>query len=147
MKCPYCLNTETKVVDKRNTDEGIRRRRECLKCAKRFTTHEKVQQIDITVLKRSGKREPFDRNKIIMGIERATQKRQTPEEVEAIVERIEKDVKKLKSTEVLSTKIGGLVMRYLKRVDKISYLRYASVYQGFEDVEEFEEELKKLVKK
>lgn len=147
MKCPYCFHNETKVVDKRNSESSIRRRRECLKCAKRFTTHEKIERIGITVIKRDGRKVPYDRTKILDGIERSCQKRLSEEEIEALVDRIEKEIKKSKTTEVPSTKIGKLVMKYLIKADKISYLRFASVYQGFEDVEEFQEELMKLVKK
>ncbi len=146
MNCPYCSNRESKVVDKRDNDNTTRRRRECLKCEKRFTTHERVEQLNIVIIKKNGEREQFDRTKIKHGMARSCEKRISDEELDAIVDKIERDIKRLKTMEVPSVKIGALVMKYLKKVDDIAYLRFASVYQNFQDAKEFKEELKKLTR-
>ena len=150
MKCPYCSNEETQVIDTRETEnlEATRRRRECLKCQKRFTTYERVEEADIIVVKKDGKRERFQRKKLFDGIMKACEKRQIPiEKVEKLVDDIESDLRKRDSVEVDSKAIGELTMRKMKSLDKIAYIRFASVYREFEDLERFEEELEKLTKK
>jgi len=150
MKCPYCSHEETQVIDTRETEnlEATRRRRECLKCSKRFTTYERVEEADIIVVKKDGKRERFQRKKLFDGIMKACEKRQIPiEKVEKLVDEIESDLRKRDSVEVDSKAIGELTMRKMKSLDKVAYIRFASVYREFEDLERFEEELEKLTKK
>jgi transcriptional repressor NrdR len=150
MICPYCDNQDTKVVDSREvSDTGeTRRRRECLRCEKRFSTRERIDGIDIVVVKRDGKREQFDREKIKEGMTVACRKLHvSKEKIENAIDRIERKVRNLSSTEVPSKYIGERVMTELKRLDKVSYIRFASVYKDFKDLEEFEEELHKLLGK
>jgi len=147
MKCPYCTHGSLKVVDKRDSVDAIRRRRECLKCQRRFTTYERIEHVDITVLKRNSAKQRFDKEKLKQGLIRACEKRISLEQMDNIVNNVDRELKRSKSVEIPSKKIGSLVMKHLKKIDKISYLRYASVYQGFEDVEEFREEFEKLLKK
>jgi len=147
MKCPYCNNLETGVLDSRDSEDltTIRRRRECLKCQKRFTTYERVEMIDLVVIKKDGRREPFGRNKVLSGIIKACEKRLIPIDViERIVDDIERDLRNRDSVEIESKLIGSLVMRKLKSIDKVAYIRFASVYRSFEDVEEFEKEAQLL---
>ena len=146
MKCPYCASEELKVVDKRNSEEkSIWRRRECLKCGKRFTTYERVESADLIVIKKDGRRERFDRNKVKAGIIKSCEKRPvTNETIEKIVDEIEAELRSEDSIEIPSKKIGELIMKKLKRVDKVAYIRFASVYREFEDIESFQDELKKL---
>jgi len=146
MKCPYCNNNETQVVDKRETKNFLvtRRRRECLKCKKRFTTYERVE-IDLMVIKKDNRREPFDREKLKKGILRACEKRPiSKEKIEKLIEEIESDLKKMKSNEIKSSVIGERVMKKLKSLDKVAYIRFASVYRDFKDVKDFEKEVKEL---
>ncbi len=150
MKCPYCSNTETKVIDKRDSENApsTRRRRECLKCEKRFTTYERIEEADIYVIKKDGSRQRFDRVKLMHGIQKACEKRPIPiEKLEKLVEGIESDLRKRNETEVDSVAVGKLVMRKLKSIDKVAYIRFASVYLEFEDLGRFGEELDKLQKK
>jgi len=148
MRCPYCLNENTKVVDKRDSENSTRRRRECLKCAKRFTTHERVEQVDLILVKKNGERERYDRDKIKIGLVKACEKRPVSvDEIDDTVDKIETELRKLNSTEIPSSKVGNVVIKYLKRLDKVSYIRFASVYKDFKDVEEFEKELKNLLKR
>ncbi len=147
MRCPYCNNLETGVLDSRDSEDltTIRRRRECLKCQKRFTTYERVEMIDLVVIKKDGRREPFGRNKVLSGIIKACEKRLIPIDViERIVDDIERDLRNRDSVEIESKLIGSLVMRKLKSIDKVAYIRFASVYRSFEDVEEFEKEAQLL---
>ena len=147
MKCQYCNNLETGVLDSRDSEDltTIRRRRECLKCQKRFTTYERVEMIDLVVIKKDGRREPFGRNKVLSGIIKACEKRLIPIDViERIVDDIERDLRNRDSVEIESKLIGSLVMRKLKSIDKVAYIRFASVYRSFEDVEEFEKEAQLL---
>lgn len=147
MKCPYCNNIETEVTDKRETEEGkvTRRRRECLKCHKRFTTYENIDLISLIVIKKDGRREPFDRNKLRKGLERSLEKRPIPHtKVEEIINEIEQKLKTRKTTEIPSTLIGELIMNKLKKLDKVAYIRFASVYRDFKDVNDFEKELKEI---
>jgi transcriptional repressor NrdR len=150
MKCPYCNFDETQVIDSRDTEnlEATRRRRECTKCNKRFTTYERVEEAAIVVVKKGGKRETFERQKLINGVFRACEKRQIPvEKIDKLVDDVESDLRKRDSVEVDSKTIGRITMRKLKSLDKVAYVRFASVYLEFDDLERFEEELGKLQKK
>ena len=149
MKCPYCSHMESKVVDSRPTEEGnvIRRRRECFSCAKRFTTYEKVEDIPLMVVKKGGHREPFDRKKIMNGILRACEKRPVSiSQIETIVNAIETEVYQSSDREVQSKEIGEKIMMHLKDLDEVAYVRFASVYRQFKDLNTFMEELNKLIK-
>jgi len=150
MKCPYCGSQETKVTDKRETNDGdiTRRRRECVSCGKRFTTYERVETVSLVVVKKSGNREQFDREKLKRGIARACEKRPiSAEKIEQVVDSIEAELRRRNSIEVKSAVIGNLVSRKLKGIDKIAYIRFASVYREFTDLDSFQEELKRLLKK
>ena len=150
MKCPYCNFEETQVIDTRDTEnlEATRRRRECMKCSKRFTTYERVEEADIIVVKKDGRRERFERQKVVNGILKACEKRPIPlEKIEKLVDDVESDLRKRDSVEVDSKVVGELAMKKLKTLDKIAYIRFASVYREFEDLQKFEEELEKLTKK
>ena len=147
MKCPFCGESETKVIDSRESDEQTRRRRECEKCSKRITTYEKVENINLIVLKKGGKKEAFDVEKIRKGVERAAEKRLEKEKIDSIVEIIEQKLRSMETNEIDSKKIGEEVMNQLKKVDKVSYIRFASVYREFTDVDEFKLEVEKLLKK
>ena len=150
MKCHYCNNKETKVLDKRETEDlsVTRRRRECLKCKKRFTTYEKAEEFELVIAKKDGKRERFDRHKLLTGIIKACEKRPVSmEKIEKVVEEIESDLRDKVKSEIPSKKIGEMVMRKLRSLDKVDYIRFASVYREFEDLERFEEELGKLQKR
>ncbi len=147
MKCPYCNSESTSVLESRATVDGsgMRRRRECSKCAKRFTTYEKVGNIDLKVLKRDGKKEEFDRNKLEKGIVRATAKRGVlDEEIQKVIDEIEMKLLNRKSTVVKSTDIGKLVLSRLKKIDGVAYLRFASVYLDFENISDFMQIIKRL---
>lgn len=148
MKCPFCDNPDTKVIDSRPTEEGhaIRRRRGCDKCNKRFTTYEKVEETILMVVKKDGKREAFDRSKVLNGIAKACEKRPVPlAEMERMVEEIERKLNNLMEKEVDSDDIGQLVMEELKKVDEVAYVRFASVYRQFTDVNTFVREIEKLI--
>lgn len=150
MKCSYCGFKEDKVVDSRATAEGsaIRRRRECLKCGKRFTTYEYIEEVSLMVIKKDGRREPFDRKKILAGIMKAGEKRPISiEKMEEIVTQVERTVQKKSDREVSSSRIGELVMERLKVLDDVAYVRFASVYRQFKDVGQFMEELKDILGK
>ncbi|MBU0615529.1 MAG: transcriptional regulator NrdR [Nanoarchaeota archaeon] len=146
MICPYCHADETKVIDSRETELGsTRRRRECLKCSKRFTTYERVEEIELTVVKKNKDRERFDRNKLVRGLMRACEKRPIKvEKIERIADEIETELRKKDTIEILSTDIGELVMDKLKELDKVAYIRFASVYREFTDLRSFEKELNKI---
>ena len=150
MKCPYCNYEETQVIDTRETEnlEATRRRRECMKCNKRFTTYERVEEADIIVVKKDGRRERFQRQKVLNGVIEACEKRQIPlEKIEKLVDEVESDLRKRDSVEVESKVVGEIVMKKLKGMDKVAYIRFASVYREFEDLDRFTEELEKLQKK
>ena len=150
MRCPFCAHKEDKVVDSRATAEesAVRRRRECLKCGKRFTTYEYVEEVSLLVIKKDGRREPFDRKKILAGIIRACEKRPVSvEKMEEIVTQVERQIQKKSDREVLSSRIGELVMEKLKSVDDVAYVRFASVYRQFKDVGQFMVELKDILGK
>lgn len=149
MKCPYCSCQEDKVIDSRPTDEGatIRRRRECLNCRKRFTTYEKVESLPIMVIKKDGSREPYDRDKVGKGVLRATEKRSvSADEIERMLDSIEYHISNSLEREVTSEFIGELVMEKLRDLDEVAYVRFASVYRQFKDINTFMNELKKLLK-
>jgi transcriptional repressor NrdR len=149
MKCPFCGFIEDKVVDSRESREGdsIRRRRECLKCERRFTSYERIDEIPYMVIKKDGRREIFDRNKVMAGLLRACEKRPIPSsKLDGIVNAVEKYVQESPERERPTTKIGEMIMRRLKELDKVAYVRFASVYLEFEDVSEFMHELKHLVR-
>ncbi|MCC7570770.1 transcriptional regulator NrdR [Candidatus Micrarchaeota archaeon] len=148
MKCPYCMFPETKVVDSRQEDEVIRRRRECEKCGKRFTTFERPELLEFYVIKKDGRRERFDRNKLRIGIIKACEKRQiSQDKIESIIDSIESFLRKKKDIEVTSQEVGNCVMKKLKVLDPVAYIRFASVYQEFDDIDAFEEALDTLKKK
>lgn len=147
MKCPYCGYSESKVIDSRPTDEGerIRRRRECLNCAKRFTTYEVIETVPVVVVKKDKSREAFDRNKLLNGLLRACEKRPVPlETLVRIVDEIETLLQNSLDREVPSTLIGTYAMDKLKKVDEVAYFRFASVYREFKDINTFMDELNKI---
>jgi transcriptional repressor NrdR len=149
MRCPYCGNLDSKVIDSRPTDDytSIRRRRECINCAKRFTTYEKVEQVPILVIKKDMRRETYDRDKILKGMIKACEKRPVPiQKLEEITEEIDRQIYNSLEKEITSAKIGEMVMEKLKQVDEIAYVRFASVYRQFRDINTFIEELEKLLK-
>ncbi len=149
MKCPYCAFLESKVVDSRPADEGasIRRRRECLSCHKRFTTYETMESLPLMVVKKDGSRQSFDRSKVMGGVIRACEKRPVPyQSMEALVTEIEQVLQNQMDREVSSAQIGELVMERLKTLDEVAYVRFASVYREFKDIDTFLAELNKLLK-
>lgn len=149
MNCPFCGQFDSKVIDSRPTDEGqaIRRRRECNACQKRFTTYEKVEEIPLIVIKKSGNREPFNRNKVLKGVIRACEKRPVSlKEIQLIVNEIEKNLQNEMEKEVPTERIGLMVMDALKELDEVAYVRFASVYREFKDLNTFMEELKKILR-
>ena len=150
MKCPYCGYKDYKVVDSRATAEesAIRRRRECLKCGKRFTTYEYIEEVSLMVIKKDGRREPFDRKKVLSGIIKACEKRPVSmEKMEDIVIQVERAIQKKSDREVSASRIGELVMERLKALDDVAYVRFASVYRQFKDVGQFMVELKDILNK
>ncbi|MFA5092615.1 MAG: transcriptional regulator NrdR [Candidatus Omnitrophota bacterium] len=150
MRCPFCGFKEDKVVDSRATGEesAVRRRRECLKCGKRFTTYEYVEENSLLVIKKDGRREAFDRKKVLAGIIRACEKRPVSvEKMEDVVTQVERLIQKKNDREVLASKIGELVMEKLKFIDDVAYVRFASVYRQFKDVGQFMVELKDILGK
>ena len=149
MKCPYCGYDESKVIDSRPTDEGerIRRRRECLKCGKRFTTYEVIETVPIIVIKKDKSRESFDRNKLLNGLLRACEKRPVSiDTLERLVEEIEGSLQNSLDREVPSSLIGKYAMEKLKNIDEVAYVRFASVYREFKDIATFKEELDRMLK-
>jgi len=149
MICPYCQHEETKVLETRETsDTETRRRRMCLKCEKRFTTYERVEQQPIFVVKKNGERESFDKEKLSRGVIRSCEKRPVSmDDITSLIDKIEYKVRSSDANEIKSSRIGTLVMIKLKKLDKIAYIRFASVYRDFADLEEFKEEVLKLQKK
>jgi len=149
MKCPYCADSSTQVVDTRENEDGdtVRRRRRCLSCDKRFTTYERVELLLPLVVKKNGSRTEYDREKVLASMMLALRKRPvTTESVDAAIDRIEEKLVTLGEREVASDRIGELVMRELKKLDKIAYIRFSSVYRNFEDVEEFSEAIREVKK-
>jgi transcriptional repressor NrdR len=150
MRCPFCGHQKDKVVDSRETGSGdaIRRRRECLECGRRFTSYERVEEIPFLVIKKDGRREPFDRRKLLAGLHRACEKRPIPAKaLDAIADEVEQLVQDSPDREVEARVIGEKVMSRLKELDKVAYVRFASVYRQFEDVQEFMAELKDLLER
>jgi len=149
MKCPYCSNPDTRVIDSRLTDsnDSVRRRRMCEKCGKRFTTYERLENQPIAVIKKDNTRQPFDRNKILSGLIRACIKRNiSTEELNKIVDDIESEISSMPSNEIRSREIGNLVLKRLKDLDKVAYIRFASVYKQFDNIKQFTKELSELQK-
>ncbi len=147
MKCPYCGNPETKVVDKRETDSGnvTRRRRECLECSKRFTTYERAEVLDLFIIKKDERREAFDRQKLRRNLMKSCEKRPISQEtINHVIADLEQQLINMRRSEIESDVIGELVMDVLKDLDKVAYIRFASVYRDFKDVADFEQELKQL---
>lgn len=147
MKCPYCGSRETEVVETRDSEdlETIRRRRNCIKCEKRFTTYERVENVNLVVIKKDGRREQFDRDKLKNGIIRSCEKTTVSvDEIEKIVTEVERDIRGGDSVEIESKKIGQMVATKLKKLDKVAYIRFSSVFKRFVDIEDFEKEVKKL---
>ena len=147
MKCPFCDDVEDKVVDSRMAKEGevIRRRRECLSCKRRYTTYERVEETMPAVVKKDGRREPFDRSKIVPGLKKACEKRPiSTATIETVTDRIEKRIQDLGETEIVSTAVGEEVMRELSQLDQVAYVRFASVYREFKDIDQFMDEIKAL---
>lgn len=150
MRCPFCENADTRVIDSRPTEEGhaIRRRRECDGCRKRFTTYEKVEGMVLMVIKKDGSREAFDRNKVLNGIIKACEKRPVSiDSMENIVEEIERRLNNMMEKEIESKLIGEILMEHLKKLDEVAYVRFASVYRQFKDVNTFVAEIEKLLGK
>lgn len=150
MICPFCTHALTRVIDKREGDSGktTRRRRECQKCNRRFTTFERVETLDLLVVKKDGKREAFDRVKLRSGIIKSCEKRPvSAQSIEKIIDEIEAELRKTSPKEISSKKIGSLVIKKLKKLDDVAYIRFASVYRQFTDIRDFEQELAKLSKK
>lgn len=145
MNCPYCGYNDSKVIDSRDVNEGIRRRRQCLRCESRFTTYERLQPASLFVMKKDGRREEFDRDKLLAGIRKACEKRPLPgDAVETLVDEIEAEIYQMGGTEIPSAAIGDKAMARLKRLDHIAYIRFASVYREFEDITTLKEEVDTL---
>ncbi len=150
MRCPFCAHPEDRVVDSREHGEGgqVRRRRECLRCGRRFTTYERIEETPALVIKRDGRREPYDRAKLLDGLLRACQKRQvTQTQLEAMADAVELALNRKDDREIASEEIGQILMQRLREIDQVAYVRFASVYRRFEDVEQFLEELRLLRRK
>jgi transcriptional repressor NrdR len=145
MECPYCLNKTSKVTNKRMSPYGIRRRRECLKCKKRFTTYEKIEKNDFYVIKKDGRREKFDIEKLKRGIDRAFEKRPVSQEIiQKMINDVEETLRKKGKNEVKSSVIGDLIMKKMKKMDNVAYIRFASVYRDFENINDFKKEIREL---
>lgn len=150
MKCHFCNHLETRVIDKRESPDSAttRRRRECTRCKKRFTTYESIEELELVVVKKDGKREPFSRIKLKEGVMKSCQKLPIPvEKVDELVDSIEAELRNQADKEIVSSKIGEMVMKRLRKLNKIAYIRFAAVYREFEGLEEFEKEIKKLVRR
>jgi len=149
MKCPYCGSQDSEVVETRASEDvdTIRRRRECLKCEKRFTTYERIENVNLVVIKKDGKREQFDRDKLKSGVVRSCEKTKVSmDEIEKIVTEIERELRGGESVEVESKKIGQMVASRLKKIDKVAYIRFSSVFKRFVDIEDFQEEVRRLIR-
>ncbi len=149
MKCPVCYHKDTKVVDSRSSGDGLstRRRRECLKCSFRFSTYEEIEILDLVIVKRNGRKENYSRDKLVCGLRKALEKREiTEEKFKKLIHGIERDIQKLKKNEIKAEEIGKIIMKHLKKVDQVAYIRFASVYEDFKDVADFKKELNKLFK-
>lgn len=149
MKCPICYYLDTKVVDSRVAPDGlsIRRRRECLKCSFRFSTYEEIELLDLVIVKRDGRREAYSREKMTNSMKKACEKRAiTEDQFKKVVHSVERDLQRLKTTEITSLQVGQIIMKNLKKLDPVAYIRFASVYESFKDAQEFRKELNKLIK-
>jgi transcriptional repressor NrdR len=149
MKCPVCYYQDTKVIDSRVASDGlsIRRRRECLKCGFRYSTYEEMEILDLSLVKRDGRKETYSREKLIVGLKKALEKRPiTEEKFKKLVNSIERDLQVQRKSELTSSQVGQIVMKHLKRTDKVAYIRFASVYESFKDVQTFQRELNKLLR-
>jgi transcriptional repressor NrdR len=148
MKCPFCASTSSRVIDTRDAEGGIRRRRECEECRRRFTTYERVAPLRLMVVKRDGRREPFDRNKIVNGIQIACAKRPVETEaIEELVSSIEQELYHRGTREITSREIGEMVMLGLRKLDDVAYIRFATIYRHFADVDDLAEEIEELVER
>ena len=150
MNCPFCGHNEDKVIDSREASDGaaIRRRRECMKCSRRFTTYERLEETPLLVIKRDGRREAFDRKKVLSGVIKACEKRPVPlERIEGLVDELEREIAKEFDREVPSVQIGERLMRRLHELDEVAYVRFASVYRSFKDINQFMKELRELLNK
>lgn len=150
MICPFCAHGENQVIDSRDTEDGraTRRRRECAKCKKRFTTYERVETLDILIIKKDGSREPFDRDKIRAGVVKACIKRPvTAAQIDKIVDEVEAEVRQKPEKEIPSKKVGEMVISKLKKLDKVAYIRFASIYREFADLADFQRELRQFLKR
>lgn len=150
MKCPACSHDDTKVVDSRVAADGfsIRRRRECLKCSFRFSTYEEMEILNLTIVKRDGRKESYSRDKLTKGLKRALEKRSiTDDDFKQLLNRIERDLQLLRKSEITSEQVGQAVMKQLRKTDQVAYIRYASVYESFKDAHTFQTELNKLLQK
>lgn len=148
MRCPFCRDPENKVIDSRESQEGsvIRRRRECLACARRFTTYERVEELLPLIMKKDGRREGYDREKLLSGLKKAVEKRPvSAEELESLVDEVERKLQEMGEKEVPSALLGEQVMKRLQKLDEVAYVRFASVYRSFRDISEFMSELKDLI--
>lgn len=148
MKCLYCGCLESKVIDSRTSEDGetIRRRRECLECGKRFSTYEKVEGVSLAVIKKDGSRQPFDRNKLIMGLMRACEKRPIGiKQLEKVVDSVENKIYEMQRREITSEEIGDLILTRLRDIDAVAYVRFASVYREFKDIQSFFDELQSII--
>lgn len=148
MICPYCHHNETRVVDKRDSDDGAvsRRRRECVKCGKRFTTYERIESLNVKVVKKDGSIQDYNREKLLKGVKISAQKRLSNEEIESLVDDIEMRILNRKSSRVAASDIGRMVLTRLKNTDQVAYMRFASIFLDFEDLDEFKKELEKIGK-
>lgn len=145
MNCPYCAHTKSKVTDKRSSPSGMRRRRECLKCNKRFTTYEVIEKNDLYVIKKDGRRDRFDINKIEAGVQRAFEKRPvSKEKIDKMIQEVEEMLRRRGKKEVKSSYIGNLVSNRIRKLDKVAFIRFASVYRDFEDIKDFREVIKEI---
>jgi len=145
MLCPFCSDTKSKVTDKRESAEGIRRRRECLNCKKRFTTYEKVAESDIYVIKKDNSRQRFDRDKIFRGLDRAFEKRPVSKDtLHKVAQDVEEQIRKKGKREIKTKTIGEMVMRKIKKLDKVAYIRFAAVYRDFKDIDDFKEVINEI---
>lgn len=150
MLCPFCAHFDSKVIDSRESEDGrtTRRRRECLKCSKRFTTYERVETLDILVIKKDGSREPFDRDKVRVGIVKACIKTSvTADQIDKVVDEVEAEIRLAPEKEILSKKLGEIVIGKLRKLNKVAYVRFASIYREFTDLADFQKELAKLLKR
>lgn len=151
MKCPSCHNEDTKVIDSRTLEEdtAVRRRRECEKCGFRFSTIEEIEILNLSVIKKDNSQEPYNKEKLAVSLQKALQKRPvTPERLKRAIQAIEQDIQlKSKNDQIKSLEIGEIIMKHLKKIDKVAYIRFASVYRDFEDIKTFQTEINKLIKK